>query len=52
MNPYKLTLDEDTVTAPQLIEVPAEVDLLTATLDTVLPKTEEPEEGEETASDD
>lgn len=47
MNAYGLYIDEDTVTAPQLNQDPKEADLSTVTLDTVLPVTEEPEEGEE-----
>ncbi|MBQ3202596.1 MAG: LCP family protein [Clostridia bacterium] len=47
MNPYDLPVDEDTVAAPQLTEVVNEVDLVTVTLDTVLPAAEESEEGEE-----
>lgn len=52
MNPYELTIDESTVTAPQVTEVAQEVDFATVTLDTVLPVVQEtpeqtPEKGEE-----
>ena len=47
MNAYGLYIDEDTVTAPQLNYDPKEADLSTVTLDTVLPQTEDAEEGEE-----
>lgn len=43
MNPYGLVLDEDTVTAPQVATVSKDVDTVTATLDTVIPKAEEEE---------
>ena len=41
MNPYDLTIDETTVTAPQVTEVANEVDLVIETLDTMLPTVEE-----------
>lgn len=49
MNPYDLTIDEETVTAPQMNETEAEVDNAVATLDTALAMkaVEEPAEGEE-----
>ena len=53
MNPYDLTVDDTTVTVPQVTEVANEVDPVTATLDTFLAVTEEEieeditEEGEE-----
>ncbi|MBQ7089310.1 MAG: LCP family protein [Clostridia bacterium] len=46
LNPYGLVLDEDTVTVPQVKENVKDVDLSTATLDTVVPKAET-EKGEE-----
>ena len=47
MNPCGFVLDEDTVTVPQVTTVAKETDLSVATMDTILPKAEEPEEGEE-----
>lgn len=47
MNPYGLVIDEDTVTAPQVAAVSKAVDTVTVTLDTVIPKTEETDNGEE-----
>lgn len=47
MNPCGFVLDEDTVTVPQVPTVSKEADLSTATMDTILPKAEVPEEGEE-----
>lgn len=47
MNPCGFVLDEDTVTVPQVTTVAKEVDLSVTTMDTILPKAEIPEEGEE-----
>lgn len=47
MNPCGLTLNEETVIPPQATKKPKEADLSTVTLDTVVPATEEIEEGEE-----
>lgn len=47
MNPCGFVLDEDTVTVPQVTTVAKETDLSVATMDTILPKAEEPAEGEE-----
>lgn len=47
MNPYGLVLDEDTVTIPQVTTVAKETDLSVVTMDTILPKEEVTEEGEE-----
>ena len=47
MNPYGLTLDEETVIPPQATKKPKEADLSTVTLDTMLPEVEETEEGAE-----
>ena len=47
MNPYGLLLDEDIVTAPQLTAVSKNVDTVTVTLDTIIPKVEDAEKGEE-----
>ena len=48
LNPYDLTIDPEAITVPQLLAVASEVDLATATLDTMLAVKEEvPVEGEE-----
>lgn len=47
MNPFGLTINEDTVGAPQVNSNPKDADLTMVTLDTVLPETKASEEGEE-----
>ena len=47
MNPFGLTIDEDTVGAPQVNSNPKDADLTMVTLDTVLPETKASEEGED-----
>lgn len=47
MNPYELSIDENTVTAPQLSVVVEEVDFAIETMDTYLPAAEEDVEEEE-----